>query len=166
MEGLMEELYSELHALAVAKMGRAKPGHTLQPTALVHEAWLRLGQDAVFENRNHFFGAAAEAMRRILVDGARRKKAQRHGGDLVRLDVTEIDIPADDQNPIDVLALDEALADFEKEEPYKAKLVKLRYFAGLTFQEAADMLHISERSAKRHWEYARTWLFDRMTSGK
>jgi len=163
---LMEELYEELHKLAVAKMAREQPGHTLQPTALVHEAWLRLGEKAVFQNRGHFFGAAAKAMRRILVDRARHKRAERHGGTQVRLDVTEIQIPAEDRNHIDLLALDEALAEFEREEPYKAKVVGLHYFAGLTFKETAEMLHISERNAKRHWEYARTWLFERMTMGE
>ena len=152
-----------LARLARAKMAREQPGHTLQPTALVHEAWLRLvdkdGQ-AQFKNRAHFFGAAAEAMRRILVEAARRKLALRRGGRQERLDVDEIEIAAPTKDDGELLAVHEALDRLAAESPERAELVKLRYFTGLSIEEAAAALGISERTAKRWWTFSRAWLFD------
>ena len=159
---LLTQIYAELRQLARAKMAREQPGQTLQPTALVHEAWLRLGGQR-FENRAHFFGAAAEAMRRILVEAARRKHAARRGGGQAHADVDEIQIAApvpDDE----LLAVHEALDRLAAHDARKAELVKLRYFAGLSIEEAAAALGISERTAKRHWTYARAWLLDAMDS--
>lgn len=157
---LLPLVYDELRKLAAAKMARESPGQTLQPTALVHEAWLRLtGDDGqVWKNRAHFFGAAAEAMRRILIDNARRRQALRHGGGQVRMDIEQIDLamPAPDDQ---LLAIDEALKRFATLDPNKAELVKLRFFIGLTVEEAARAMSISEATAKRWWEYARAWLF-------
>ena len=158
---LLPLVYDELRQIAAAKMAHEMAGHTLQPTALVHEAWLRLaGADgeAQFQNRAHFFGAAAEAMRRILIDRARRKQAVRHGGDQQRVDLEAIEIaaPAEDE---ELLAVNEALDRFATVDARKAELVKLRYFAGLTTEEAAQVLGISEPTAKRWWAYARAWLF-------
>jgi RNA polymerase sigma factor (TIGR02999 family) len=157
---LLPLVYQELRRLAAHKMANEPPGHTLQPTALVHEAWLRLagsGQQT-WQNRAHFFGAAAEAMRRILIDAARRKRALRHGGGQQRLDIQELDI-ADTKKDDDLLALNDALEKFAAEDSQKAELVKLRYFAGLTTAEAAEMLHISIPTADRWWAYSRAWLF-------
>lgn len=157
---LLPLMYQELRRIAAHKMQGESPGHTLQPTALVHEAWLRLvdkdGQ-AQFQNRAHFFGAAAEAMRRILIDRARRKQAQKHGGGKEHVDVDDVDIPApaDDE---ELLAVNDALDRFAKVEPQKAELVKLRYFVGMTIEEAAAVLSISEPTAKRWWAYAKAWL--------
>ncbi len=162
-EELLPLVYRELQQLARAKMAREQPGHTLQATALVHEAWMRLGEQR-FENRAHFFGAAAEAMRRILVESARRKHAARRGSGQARLDVDEIEIAAplpDDE----LLAVHEALDRLDAHDAQKAELVKLRYFAGLSIEETATALGISERTAKRHWTYARAWLLDAMRAG-
>ena len=160
---LLARVYAELRQLARAKMAREQPGHTLQPTALVHEAWLRLvdkdGQ-AQFKNRTHFFGAAAEAMRRILVEAARRKLALRRGGRQERLDVDEIEIAAPTKDDGELLAVHEALDRLAAESPERAELVKLRYFTGLSIEEAAAALGISERTAKRWWTFSRAWLFD------
>ena len=157
---LLVLVYSELRRLAAAKMSREAPGQTLQPTALVHEAWLRLGGDGQrWENRAHFFGAAAEAMRRILIDRARRKLAARHGGGQAQLDADEIEIAAPTAKEDELLAVHEALDALAAHDARKAELVKLRYFAGLTIDEAADMLGISAPTAKRDWTYARAWLF-------
>jgi RNA polymerase sigma factor (TIGR02999 family) len=159
-EELLPLLYQELRRLAAHKMANEAPGHTLQPTALVHEAWLRLagpGQHT-WQSRAHFFGAAAEAMRRILIDAARRKRALRHGGGQQRLDIQEVEIP-DIKTDDDLLALNEALEKFAVEDSQKAELVKLRYFAGLSREEAAEMLHISIPTADRWWAYSRAWLF-------
>ena len=165
---LLPLVYAELRRLAAAKMSREKPGHTLQPTALVHEAWLRLvdadGQ-ARFENRAHFFSAAAEAMRRILIERARRKLAARHGGGQERLDVDEIEIAAPVQNEDELLAINEALDKFATEDREKAELVKLRYFVGLTIEDAAEVLGISKATAKRWWIYARAWLHQEIKTG-
>ena len=160
---LIALVYTELRQLAAAKMAREKQGHTLQPTALVHEAWLRLG-DQVFENRAHFFSAAAEAMRRILVEAARRRHALRRGGAMARVDVDEIEIAAP-QAEDELLAVHEALDLLAARDPEKARLVKLRYFAGFTIEEAAAAMEISERTAKRHWTYSRAWLLDAMQAG-
>ena len=159
-EELLPLVYEELRKLAAHKMSREAAGQTLQPTALVHEAWLRLGggEGARFENRAHFFGAAAEAMRRILIDRARRKRARRHGGGQEHADVDEVEIAAP-QLEEEMLDVDEALEKFAREEPLKAELVKLRYFAGLTIEETAQVLGLSPATAKRHWTFARAWLY-------
>ncbi|WZP00843.1 sigma-70 family RNA polymerase sigma factor [Isosphaeraceae bacterium EP7] len=159
-EQLLPLVYRELRQLAQQRLAREKPGQTLQATALVHEAYLRLvdGQEASgWDRRGHFFAAAAEAMRRILVENARRKRAERHGGRLERQDLDAIDIAAPTPSE-DLLALDEALAKLEAEDPVKAQLVKLRYFAGLTEEDAADVLGVSRTTVQRHWRYARVWL--------
>jgi RNA polymerase sigma factor (TIGR02999 family) len=157
---LLPLVYTELRKLASAKLARELPGQTLQPTALVHEAWLRVSRPghANFANRAHFFAAAAEAMRRILIDNARRKHALRHGGGQVRVDLEEVDIaaPASDEQ---LLAVHEALDKLAAEDPAKAELVKLRYFVGLTVEEAAEVLGVSTPTVKRHWAYAKAWLY-------
>ncbi len=161
---LLVLVYSELRRLAAAKMSREAPGQTLQPTALVHEAWLRLGGDGQrWENRAHFFGAAAEAMRRILIDRARRKLAARHGARAEHVDVDEIDIAAPGKDD-ELLAVHEVLDALAAHDSRKAELVKLRYFAGLSIDEAADVLGISAPTAKRDWIYARAWLFRQMNA--
>ena len=157
---LLPLVYEELRKLAATRLAVESPGNTLNATALVHEAYLRLvgpANDARWDNRGHFFAAAAEAMRRILVDHARRKAAARHGGGLTRLEL-EPDLAAAGQPREDLIALDEALDRLAVEDPLKANLVKLRYFAGLTLTEAAVALGLSERTAGRHWAYARAWL--------
>src|SRR5581483_2866025 len=157
---LLPLVYEELRKLASYKMANEAPGQTLQPTALVHEAWLRLSgnQNQKWDGRGHFFAAAAEAMRRILIDKARRKKALRHGGELHRteVDLGNLTAPAEDDK---LLAVNEALEKFAAQDRRKAELVKLRYFAGLTIGQAAEVLGVSEPTAKRHWAYARAWLF-------
>jgi RNA polymerase sigma factor (TIGR02999 family) len=157
---LLPLVYRELRRLAQQRLAREKPGQTLQATALVHEAYLRLvtgPQARRWEHRGHFLAAAAEAMRRILVENARRKRAERHGGRFERRELNDIDIAAPPP-PEDLLALDEALAKLEAEDPVKAQLVKLRYFAGLTEEEAASALGISRATVQRHWRYAKAWL--------
>ena len=161
---LLTQVYAELRQLARARMAREQPGHTLQPTALVHEAWLRLGcGDAAgeqrFENRAHFFGAAAEAMRRILIDRARHKLAAKNGAGAEHVAADEIEIAAPTQKDDELLAVHEALDALAEHDARKAELVKLRYFAGLSIDEAADVLGISAPTAKRDWTYARAWLF-------
>jgi len=160
---LFELVYAELRQVAAQKMARESAGHTLQPTALVHEAWLRLGADAQphWQNRAHFFSAAGEAMRRILVDRARRKQAQRRGegAEHVELDGLALASPVDDEQ---LLALNEALERFAALDAPKAELVKLRYFVGLTTEQAAQVLNISEPTAKRWWAYAKAWLFSEL----
>jgi len=158
---LLPLVYDELRKLAAARLADEKPGQTLQATALVHEAYLRLvdGDRARrWESRAHFFAAAAEAMRRLLIDQARRKRRPKHGGGRTRLSLDEAlclrETPDDD-----LLALDEALQRFAREEPAKAELVKLHYFAGLSLEEAGRALGVSHRTAKRHWAYARAWLY-------
>lgn len=165
-EELLPLVYEELRKLAAARMANEAPNQTLQPTALVHEAWLRLTgkEDVKWDGRAHFFGAAAEAMRRILIDNARRKSAQRRGGGRQRLDIAEMDIAAPAKDD-ELLAMDEALEKFAAEDKQKAELVKLRYFAGLSVEESAQILGISIPTAKRWWAYARAWLFDQMRSG-
>ena len=159
-EELLPLVYGELRLLAAQKMANEAAGHTLQPTALVHEAWLRLGgSDAPsFENRAHFFGAAAEAMRRILIERARRRLAAKRGAGAVRLDADEIEIPSPIADDDQLLALDEALEKFAALDARKAELVKLRYFVGMTFEEAAAALGIAVPTAKQWWAYARAWL--------
>ncbi|HEX9784319.1 MAG TPA: ECF-type sigma factor [Opitutaceae bacterium] len=157
---LMKLVYDELRDVAAARMRREVPGHTLQPTALVHEAWLRLGADEqpAWNNRAHFFGAAAEAMRRVLIDRARRRRALRRGGGQPQADVDILELTAPPDNDDRLLAVDEALARFAASDPQKAEFVKLRYFAGLTIDEAAQMLGISRTTAKRWWNYSRACL--------
>jgi RNA polymerase sigma factor (TIGR02999 family) len=158
-EELLPLLYDELRKLAAQKMARELPGQTLQPTALVHEAWLRLVQanDRGFENRAHFFGAAAEAMRRILIEAARRKHSQQRGGHLHREELNESSLVL--ERPTDeILAVDEALTRLAGADPLAADLVKLRYFVGMSLPEAAEALGISPRTADRVWAYARSRL--------
>jgi RNA polymerase sigma factor (TIGR02999 family) len=156
---LLSLVYEELRRLAAAKMASESPGQTLQATALVHEAWLRLTSDEQrkWNDRTHFFAAAAEAMRRILVDNARRKRAERHGGGRERVEMPEI-ASAVAQNDDQILAVNEALEEFAAQDQQKADLVKLRYFVGMTIEEAAEALGISAPTAKRYWAYARAWL--------
>jgi RNA polymerase sigma factor (TIGR02999 family) len=164
---LLPLVYDELRKLAAVRMAAESPDQTLQPTALVHEAYLRLvgpTDGAHWDNRGHFFAAAAEAMRRILVDAARRKAAGRHGGGLGRLDLT-VDLAQTGETREDLIALDEALDRLAAEDPLKAELVKLRYFVGLTLPEAAAMLGMSERTAGRQWAFARAWLRRAVESG-
>ena len=161
---LLPLVYNELRKLAASRMANEAAGNTLQPTALVHEAWLRLvGKDnPTFAGRAHFFAAAAEAMRRILIDRARRKSSLRHGGGQARVDIQQIDLAspdADDQ----ILAVSEALDKLAAQDPVEAELVKLRYFAGLTVEEAAGLLDISPRTARNYWAHARTWLYHEIT---
>src|SRR5262245_49328533 len=161
---LLPLIYKELRRLAKQRLAREKPGQTLQATALVHEAYLRLvgGEEAQrWDNRGHFFAAAAEAMRRILVEKARRKRAERHGGRLERQDLDAVDIAAPAPS-VDLLALDEALAKLEAEDSVKGQLVKLRYFTGLSEEDAASILGISRTTAQRHWRYAKVWLLKQL----
>jgi len=146
--------------MAAQRMARESPGHTLQATALVHEAWMHLGQGK-FENRGHFFAAAAEAMRRILVDNARRKQSLKRGGDLQREAWSSLDLAAEAPDE-QVLAVHEALDRLAKQDPLGAELVKLRFFAGLPNEEAAELMGISTHKAKRAWAYARAWLFEEL----
>ena len=160
-EQLLPLVYDELRKLAAAKLAQEKPGQTLQATALVHEAYLRLvgshNGGPSWDNRGHFFAAAAEAMRRILVESARRKQSQKAGGDWQRLELSDVE-PASRRPHVDVLALSDALDQLESRDPRKASLVKLRYFAGLTNQEAAVALGISTATADNDWAYAKSWL--------
>ena len=151
--------------MAAQKLSRERPGHTLQATALVHEAYLRLADSdgQGWKSRTYFFGAAAEAMRRILVENARRKGRLKRGGDRVRVDLLDGDLATDGRSD-DLVALDEALTELAKTDATKAELVKLRYFAGLTIEQAAELLSISPATAKRHWAYARAWLYGRIHS--
>ncbi len=162
---LLPLVYAELRRLAAERMAQEKPGQTLQPTALVHEAYLRLvghGEERHWDSRGHFFAAAAEAMRRILVEQARRKQRVRHGGGRKRIgldQVCSVVVPRAD----DLLALDEALTRLAAQDPVRAQLVKLHFFAGLTMPEAAQILGISLTAAERYWRFARAWLFAELT---
>jgi RNA polymerase sigma factor (TIGR02999 family) len=160
---LLPLVYDQLRKLAAAKIAQEKPGQTLQATALVHEAYLKLiGTDGQnWDNRGHFFAAAAEAMRRILIDLARRKACAKRGGDMQRCEVDLANIVSDEASQ-EMIALDAALEELAQEQPDKAELVKLRYFAGLTSAEAAAVLNISTATADRHWRYARAWLAQRI----
>ena len=157
-------VYAELRQIARVKMAGEQPGHTLQATALVHEAWLRLGEQS-FENRAHFFGAAAEAMRRILVERARRKQRAKRGGGGEHVDVDEIEIAAPVANEDELLAIHDALDRLAAHDARKAELVKLRYFAGLSFEEIGEVLDISVPTAHRDWAYARAWLHQEISRG-
>lgn len=157
-EQLLPLVYSELRKLAAEKLARERPGQTLEPTALVHEAYLRLvgvAEPRAYRDRRHFFAAAAGAMRRILVDQARRKVTEKRGGGRARQELTDLAAPRLDD---ELLALHEALEQLASEDPLKARLVELRYFIGLTSDQAADVLGISASTADRHWAYARAWL--------
>ncbi len=156
-ELLLPLVYEQLRKLAAAKLATEKPGQTLQATALVHEAYLRLVGNNAFADSRHFFRVAAEAMRRILIDRARRKHRLRHGGDRQRVPLSDVD-PAAELPAEELLAMNEALERFSILEPAKAELVKLRYFAGLTEEESAAALGISRATASRYWSYARAWL--------
>lgn len=154
---LVSHVYEELRTMANAKMARERQDHSLDATGLVHEAYLRLaGADAKWENRRHFFGAAAEAMRRILIDSARKHKALKRAGERTPLEMAENHL-VDTSDP-KWMVLSEAIEELQLKEPQKAELVKLRYFAGLTIKQTADVLGISTASADRHWAYARAWL--------
>jgi RNA polymerase sigma factor (TIGR02999 family) len=160
---LLPIVYEELRKLATSRMAHEPPDQTLQPTALVHEAWLRLvgAEDREFQNRAHFFAAAAEAMRRILVERARRKQRLRHGGGQQRVDVSQVDLAATSDDDT-VLAVSEALDKLASHDPRGAELIRLRFFAGLTNAEAGEVLGLPERTAKRAWAYARAWLFEEL----
>jgi len=160
VEELLPAVYNELRRLAAHKMSGESSNHTLQPTALVHEVWLRLGGDnaPAFQNRAHFFGAAAEAMRRILIERARRRIAAKRGAGAVHVDVSEFEIPSPFQNDDQLFAVNEALDKLAAVDPNKAELVKLRYFIGMSFDEAAAALGIAIPTAKQWWAYARAWL--------
>jgi RNA polymerase sigma factor (TIGR02999 family) len=161
---LLPLVYDELRQLAAQRLAQEKPGQTLQATALVHEAYLRLvggNLEQPWNSRGHFFAAAAEAMRRILVEQARHKRRLRHGGGRKRLDLDQLELSAD-QVSDDLLALDEALAKLATEEAEAAQVVRLRYFAGLTIEQTAAALGISVRTANRHWAFARAWLFQQL----
>jgi RNA polymerase sigma factor (TIGR02999 family) len=160
-EQLLPLVYDELRRLAAQKLAQEKPGQTLQATALVHEAYIRLvdvNAAQPWSSRGHFFAAAAEAMRRILVEAARSRRAEKRGGGRRRVDMEVADLAVGPEEDPKLLALDEALARLEQRDPPKARLVKLRYFAGLSIREAAEALGISTASADRHWAYARAWL--------
>jgi RNA polymerase sigma factor (TIGR02999 family) len=156
---LLPLVYDELRRLAAAKMAKERPDHTLDATALAHEAYIRLVGDQAYADRSHFFRVAAEAMRQILVDRARRHRRARHGGDRQRVPLSEAG-PIVEGPPDELLALDEALERFSVVDPLKAELIKLRYFGGLSEQEAAETLGISRASASRYWTYARAWLIN------
>ena len=164
-EQLLPLVYAELRKLAAHRMASENPGQTLQPTALVHEVWLKLvgQQNRQWQNRNHFFAAAAEAMRRILIDNARRKLRVRNGGGQQRV---ELDDCAEAATSDQVLAVDEALEKLARLDPRRAEVVKLRYFVGLSFQEAAEVLGISEPTVKRYWSFARAWLYEEIRGRK
>jgi RNA polymerase sigma factor (TIGR02999 family) len=161
-EQLLPLVYDELRKLAAQKLAQEKPGQTLEATALVHEAYIRLVGDQQFDNRGHFFAAAAEAMRRILVEAARRKQREKHGGGLQRVDLDDAQPIAHDPRH-DLVALDDALVRLALEDSQAAKIVELRYFAGLSILEAAQALGISARTADRVWAFARAWLHREIT---
>jgi RNA polymerase sigma factor (TIGR02999 family) len=165
---LLPLVYDELRRLAAARLANEKAGHTLQPTALVHEAYVRLmggPQPQDWDGRGHFFAAAAEAMRRILVESARRKLRERHGGGWKRLTLDDLDLAAEAAEDDELVALSEALDKLAAVNPRAADLVKLRFFAGLSGREAAGVLNISPRKADQVWAYARAWLLDRLNDG-
>jgi RNA polymerase sigma factor (TIGR02999 family) len=165
VNSLLPVVYEELRILAAQKLAHERPGHTLQATALVHEAYLRLvgSEGQYWRSRTYFFGAAAESMRRILIEHARKKGSQKRGGGRHRVDFMDADVMAE-ESPDDLIAIDEALIRLAEAEPTTAELVKLRFFAGLTFEQAAELLDISPTTARRHWQYARAWLYGKICS--
>ena len=164
---LLPLVYQELRQLAAQRMKKEKPGQTLQATALVHEAYIRLvgSESQNWDGRTHFFAAAAEAMRRILIENARRKQRIKRGGGHKRVDLKDADLAIEAPSD-DLIALDEALEKLSRKDQVKSDLVKLRYFAGLTLEQAANILKLSQRTAKRHWAYARAWLYREITRGE
>jgi RNA polymerase sigma factor (TIGR02999 family) len=164
-EALLPMVYDELRRIASGRMAQESSGHTLQATALVHEAWLRLVADGArtWENRRHFFGAASEAMRRILIDQARRKASLKRGGGRERIDVAEIDL-AETTPDEKLLLIEEALEELEAQSPERARIVVLKYFGGLTNKEVAETLGVGERTVDRHWVCAKNWLYCRLKS--
>ena len=163
---LLPLVYQELRQLAAQRMKQEKPGQTLQATALVHEAYLRLvgTEDQNWDGRTHFFAAAAEAMRRILIENARRKKRLKHGGDRQKIDLDQAELAIDGPSD-DLIALDEALEKLANTDKVSADLIKLRFFAGLTMEQAANILEIPRRTADRNWAYARAWLYRAINKG-
>jgi len=156
-------VYGELRQIAAARLRQERDGHTLQPTALVNEAYLRLfGNDVRWENRRHFFGAAAQAMRRVLVDQARRRDAEKRGGDLERVSLTQVDIATEDAQ-VDVLAIDALLGELEQVNPRLVRTIELRYFGGLDIEATAEVLGVAPATVKRDWAYARAWLLERLS---
>jgi len=166
MSDLFPLVYEELRKIAAARMARESPGHTLQPTALVHEAWLRLikAEDQTWQNRAHFFGAAAEAMRRILVDHARRKAGLKRGGGQQRLNIEDLDL-AEATPDEKILLINDALEELERVNSERARVVVLKFFAGMTNVEVAETLQVSKSTVDRHWECARTWLVQKIQRG-
>lgn len=164
VDKLLPMVYDELRLLAAQKLSQEQPGQTLQPTALVHEAYIRLvgSEDQNWNSRGHFFAAAAEAMRRILIENARRKQRHKHGGGHKRVGIDDADIAIEEPST-NLFALDEALNKLTKEERVVADLVKMRYFAGLTLSQAAEIIGVSRRTADRYWAYARAWLYQEIT---
>jgi RNA polymerase sigma factor (TIGR02999 family) len=164
---LLPLIYDELRKLAASKMAKEQPGQTLQATALVHEAWIRLagGQQQRWDSRRHFFAAAAEAMRRILVEKARRRQRARHGGGLDRVDVDEVEISAGVRQD-QLIELDDALAKLEAQDPQKAEVVKLRYFVGMSNEQTAETLGLSLATVERYWSFAKAWLFKEIQQAK
>ncbi|MFC1764175.1 sigma-70 family RNA polymerase sigma factor [Planctomycetota bacterium] len=165
IDALLPVVYKELRSMADRQLAGERSGHTLQATALVHEAYLRLaGPEQIgWQSRTYFFGAAAEAMRRILIENARRKKSLKRGGDYKRTNLKDRHLVTK-QNSNDLIALDEALTQLAVIDPTKAELVKLRYFAGLTIEQTAELMNISPATAKRYWTYARAWLYGQISS--
>jgi RNA polymerase sigma factor (TIGR02999 family) len=167
VDELFPLVYQELRQLAAARLSKELPGQTLQATALVHEAYLRLvgSEEQSWSGRGHFFSAAAEAMRRILIENARRKKSLRHGGGRKRVNFDAVEVTSEMPSD-DLIALDEALEKLSNEDKVSADLIKLRFFAGLTMEQAANILGIPRRSADRNWAYARAWLYKEINKGK
>ncbi len=163
-EELLPLVYDELRKLAAQRLAHESPGQTLQATALVHEAYVRLlgSEPPSWNSRGHFFSAAAEAMRRILIENARRKRAEKHGGEFQRVEFDAVDVPEATLSQ-DILAVDEALSKLAAEDPVKAELVKLRYFGGLSVEDAGRVLGISRATADRYWAYARVWLYSELS---
>jgi RNA polymerase sigma factor (TIGR02999 family) len=164
---LLPLVYQELRRLAAYRLSQERLRQTLSPTALVHEAYLRMARQGCTEqwdSRGHFFAAAAEAMRRILVERARRRKTCKHGGQILRVNLDDVAGPEQNRDRENLLALDEALKLLETEDSFKSQLVKLRYFAGLTNEQTADVLGVSAATVKRHWNFARAWLYGKLTS--
>jgi RNA polymerase sigma factor (TIGR02999 family) len=164
---MLVQVYQELRTLAAARMARESPGHTLQATALVHEAWIQLSgeENRIWESRAHFFGAAAEAMRRILVDTARRKSRLKRGGDQSRVDLSKVEV-ADHVPPEEIIAINEALQKLERDDPEQARIVVLKFFGGMTNEEVAEFLGIGERTVYRHWVCAKARLYQLTLDGR